>query len=43
MENEIDIQIVLKNMREWAGALVQENAVLKAQLEQALTEKSTTN
>ena len=43
MENEIDIQIVLKNMREWAGALVQENAVLKAQLEKALTESSATN
>lgn len=43
MEQEIDIQAVLKNMREWAGALVQENAVLKAQLEQLLAEKSTTN
>ena len=32
METEVDIQEVLKNMREWAGALVQENAVLKAQL-----------
>jgi hypothetical protein len=32
MEQEVDIQEVLKNMREWAGALVQENAVLKAQL-----------
>lgn len=43
MEQEIDIQAVLKNMREWAGALVQENAVLKAQLEKLLAEKSTTN
>ncbi len=43
MEQEIDIQAVLKNMREWAGALVQENAVLKAQLEQLLAEKTTTN
>jgi hypothetical protein len=43
MEQEIDVQAVLKNMREWAGALVQENAVLKAQLEQLLAEKSTTN
>jgi hypothetical protein len=33
-EQEIDIQEVLKNMREWAGALVQENAVLRAQLHQ---------
>jgi hypothetical protein len=32
MEQEINIEDVLKNMREWAGALVQENAVLKAQL-----------
>lgn len=35
---EVDIEDVLKNMREWAGALVQENAILKAQLN-----KSTTN
>lgn len=33
MEHEVDIQEVLKHMREWAGALVQENAILKAQLE----------
>lgn len=32
MESEVDIQEVLKNMRDWAGALVQENAILKAQL-----------
>lgn len=32
MEEQVDIQEVLKNMREWAGALVQENAVLKAQI-----------
>lgn len=31
-EQEVDVQEVLKNMREWAGALVQENAILKAQL-----------
>ena len=31
-EQEVDIQDVLKNMREWAGSLVQENAILKAQL-----------
>jgi hypothetical protein len=43
MEQEIDIQAVLKNMREWAGALVQENAVLKAQIEKLITETSTTN
>jgi|688.fasta_scaffold474808_2 hypothetical protein len=35
---EVEIEDVLKNMREWAGALVQENAILKAQLN-----KSTTN
>jgi hypothetical protein len=33
MEQEINIEDVLKNMRDWAGALVQENAVLKAQIE----------
>jgi hypothetical protein len=32
MEKEVDIQEVLKNMRETIGALAQENAVLKAQL-----------
>ena len=32
METEIDIQEVLKNMRETIGILAQENAVLKAQL-----------
>lgn len=31
-EQEVDIQEVLKNMREWAGALIQENAILKAQI-----------
>lgn len=31
-QHEVDIEEVLKNMREWAGALVQENAILKAQL-----------
>lgn len=41
MDHEIDIQEVLKYMREWTGALVQENAVLKAQLEKAKT--TTTN
>lgn len=38
MEQEIDIQEVLKNMREWAGALVQENAVLKAQITKLTTD-----
>jgi hypothetical protein len=32
MEQEVDIQEVLKNMRETIGVLAQENAVLKAQL-----------
>lgn len=32
MEQEIDIQEVLKNMRETIGVLAQENAVLKAQI-----------
>lgn len=38
MEKEIDIQDVLANMREWAGALVQENAILKAQLKQHIND-----
>ena len=37
MEQEVDIQEVLKNMRDWAGALVQENAVLKAQITKLTT------
>lgn len=32
MEKEVDIQEVLKNMRETIGILAQENAVLKAQI-----------
>jgi hypothetical protein len=32
MEQEIDIQEVLKNMRESIGVLAQENAILKAQI-----------
>ena len=32
MEQEVDIQEVLKNLRETIGILAQENAVLKAQL-----------
>jgi hypothetical protein len=32
MDKEVDIQEVLKNMRETIGALAQENAVLKAQI-----------
>lgn len=37
MEQEVNIEEVLKNMREWAGALVQENAVLKAQITKLTT------
>lgn len=37
MEQEINIEEVLKNMREWAGALVQENAILKAQITKLTT------
>lgn len=37
MEQEVDVQEVLKHMREWAGALVQENAILKAQLDKKST------
>lgn len=32
MEQEIDIQEILKNMREIIGLMAQENAVLKAQI-----------
>jgi hypothetical protein len=32
MEQEIDIELILKNMRETIGVLAQENAILKAQL-----------
>jgi hypothetical protein len=39
MENEVDIQEVLRNMRETIGALAQENAILKVQLK----DKTTTN
>lgn len=38
MEQEIDIQEVLKNMRETIGVLVQENAVLKAQITKLTTD-----
>ena len=37
MEKEVDIQEVLKNMRETIGVLAQENAVLKAQIEKLTT------
>lgn len=37
MEQEIDVQDVLKNMRETIGSLAQENAILKAQLSQLTT------
>jgi cell division protein FtsB len=38
MEQEIDIQEVLKNMRETIGVLAQENAVLKAQISKLTTD-----
>jgi len=34
MEQEINIEEVLKTMRDYIGALVQENAILKAQINQ---------
>ena len=37
MEKEIDIQEVLKNMRETIGTLAQENAILKAQINESTT------
>jgi len=39
---EIDIENVLKGMRETIGNLAQENAILKASLEAALTPRPTT-
>ena len=39
---EIDIENVLKGMRETIGNLAQENAILKASLEAALTPRKTT-
>jgi hypothetical protein len=38
METEIEIEEVLKNMRDWAGSLVQENAILKAQISKLTTD-----
>jgi hypothetical protein len=38
MEREVDIQEVLKNMRETIGVLAQENAILKAQVAQSTTD-----
>lgn len=32
MDQEVDVQEVLKNMREWIASVVQENAILKAQI-----------
>jgi hypothetical protein len=37
MEKEVDIQEVLKYMRETIGSLAQENAILKAQIDQSTT------
>ena len=38
MEKEVDIQEVLKNMREIIGAYAQENAILKAQITKLTTD-----
>jgi hypothetical protein len=38
MDKEVDIQEVLRNMRETIGVLAQENAVLKAQITQSTTD-----
>jgi hypothetical protein len=38
MEKEIDIQEVLKNLRETIGSLAQENAILKAQIKESTTD-----
>jgi hypothetical protein len=38
MEQEINIEEVLKNMREIIGAYAQENAILKAQITKLTTD-----
>ena len=38
MEQEVDIQEILKNMREIIGAYAQENAILKAQITKLTTD-----
>jgi hypothetical protein len=37
MEEQVNIEEVLKNMRETIGVLAQENAILKAQINQSTT------
>jgi hypothetical protein len=37
MDQEVDVQEVLKNMREWIATVVQENAILKAQINKLTT------
>jgi hypothetical protein len=38
MEEQVNIEEVLKNMRETIGVLAQENAILKAQVTQSTTD-----
>jgi hypothetical protein len=38
MEQEVDIQEILKNMREIIGNYAQENAILKAQISKLTTD-----
>lgn len=37
-DQEVDLQEILKGMREYIGALAQENAILKAQLSKPVTD-----
>ena len=37
-DQEVDLQEILKGMREYIGALAQENAILKAQLAKSPTD-----
>lgn len=37
MDQEVDVQEVLKNMRETVGLMAQENAILKAQITKLTT------
>jgi hypothetical protein len=39
MDQEIDVQEVLRNMRDWIATVVQENSILKAQISKLTNNK----
>lgn len=43
MENNVDVQEIMKEMREFISNLVQENAILKAYINTMSKEKKTEN